>query len=87
MRSSIAQLINWLTESLAYLGAILGSPAIVATSFRMAFRQKKILDCRDEEQKRVIILTKPGGLEDIFEAYSDRFKMGLNSSASLGSWK
>ena len=72
MRSSIAQLINWLTESLAYLGAILGSPAIVATSFRMAFRQKKILDCRDEEQKRVIILTKPGGLEDIFEAYSDR---------------
>ncbi|MDB0016104.1 hypothetical protein N9E28_00960 [Alphaproteobacteria bacterium] len=69
MIASFKHAIFTVIETVAIIGAWIRSPHLVAFAFRLAIREKKNLSSSGHNKPRLIVLSKPGGLEDVLETF------------------
>ena len=80
LKRRASRLVNATLEIMTRFGVRVNSPVIVALAFRLGFRMRGPLRSSLGRKDKVVVLTKPGGLEDIFQAFAEppeRFSLVL----------
>ena len=80
LKRRASRLVNATLEIMTRFGVRVNSPVIVALAFRLGFRMRGPLRSSLGPKDKVVVLTKPGGLEDIFQAFAEppeRFSLVL----------